>query len=102
MFQTTWSVRCARSVMGLVKVRPETDEPDARLGTPGKRIIGARVGTLQAKKVEPGEVELEEGYEVVFKGKPGWLVKLRGIDVSPPPDCTGNCDFARSTGVFIT
>ena len=70
-----------RRVHGEVKVRPETDEPDARLGTAGRRLIGGRVG-VSAHRAAPKPLTLLTGSEVLFKGMPGWIMRFAEVEVS--------------------
>lgn len=69
----------AHGVHGEVKVRPETDEPDARLGTAGRRLIGGRVG-VSAHRAAPKPLTLLTGREVLFKGMPGWIMRFAEVE----------------------
>nr|BAE71246.1 hypothetical protein [Trifolium pratense] len=59
---------------GDVRVKPNTDFPELRFSTPGRRWLRQRVMSEESVK----EVELEEGRE--HSGKNCWILKFRGIE----------------------
>ncbi|GMH39685.1 hypothetical protein BSKO_07583 [Bryopsis sp. KO-2023] len=69
-------------VKGEMKVKPTTDFPGDRLGTPGERWLQAPSMPLRrrAKEKIPVSAHLKKGYAAYYKGHHLWVVALKGVD----------------------